>query len=721
MARPTRPVTWRERETDRLPDWAASGFTLVRDLERRGVLEALSERVRIRREGGYAGIDIVLVLLYYFASGLDGGLRKFWEQASPHGVQLAAVAERRRLASPASVSRALEAVEFERVRPLATWFLAEAAGVDDVLRHPAVQHYDANGEGWHVFDFDPTVTTLRHRALPVGDDLPEARRRSAETAEAGYSGRKRGDVQFRRATIQHAGSGLWLGAELRPGNGERRVELRAALTTISSTCRRLGVPLGRALLRMDGEFGSVPYFAVCREQGVPFITRLNRLELLDDPAVRRRLVEGTWTLVADDRSGVRRSAMDLGTVTVSPGRDTLRDDGSPYEPVHVRVVVSRYPRNGEAEHGRVIEGWQYELFAVDVPAEAWPAEEAVAAYFGRCGQENRFAQEDRELGLDRILSYHLPGQELATLVGLMVWNQRVARGFELAAPPDAKPALVARNAEIDTRPVPPATLPEQEPGSAAPPPASAPATPPARPPREEVARRLSALDWELLLAKRPNWAYDQDTGVLHCPEGKVLSLTCIDVPRLGGLRFIFRGAVGACEVCPRRPGCFTSEVARRPKMVNFTVDRVALGEGASGDSSPNPPSIPCPSAPRPRHNARRNERIHLDDHSPLTPASPGMNSVHTPRFLPAEARRQLHRGALGLTVFVKVALPDPPIPHPALLARSVAHRQHRRCTWQEHLDRYALPAGSRVSLTVAGSPGLARILGSSPARSGAIA
>jgi hypothetical protein len=42
--------------------------------------------------------------------------------------------------------------------------------------------------------------------LPTGGDLPEALRRSEDTAAIGYSGRKRGDVQFRRATLQHSGT-----------------------------------------------------------------------------------------------------------------------------------------------------------------------------------------------------------------------------------------------------------------------------------------------------------------------------------------------------------------------------------------------------------------------------------------------------------------------------------------------------------------------------------
>ena len=70
-----------------------------------------------------------------------------------------------------------------------------------------------------------------------------------------------------------------------------------------------------------------------------------------------------------------------------------------------------------------------------MPADAWPAPEVVTAYYGRNSEENRFAQEDRELGLDRLISYRLPGQELATLVGLSVWNLGVVQGFELDRPP----------------------------------------------------------------------------------------------------------------------------------------------------------------------------------------------------------------------------------------------------------------------------------------------
>lgn len=48
-------------------------------------------------------------------------------------------------------------------------------------------------------------------------------------------------------------------------------------------------------------------------------------------------------------------------------------------------------------------------------------------------------QEDRELGLDRIFSYHPAGQQLASLVGLFVWNFSICRGLEIERPPEDLP------------------------------------------------------------------------------------------------------------------------------------------------------------------------------------------------------------------------------------------------------------------------------------------
>ena len=58
----------------------------------------------------------------------------------------------------------------------------------------------------------PARESLKYR-LSVPDVihiLPEAHRHSTSIAQPGYTGRKRGEVVYSRAILQHAGSGLWL-------------------------------------------------------------------------------------------------------------------------------------------------------------------------------------------------------------------------------------------------------------------------------------------------------------------------------------------------------------------------------------------------------------------------------------------------------------------------------------------------------------------------------
>src|SRR5262249_13324687 len=143
----------------------------------------------------------------------------------------------------------------------------------EVLRHPAAATYDASGEPWHVFDWDGTSTVLRHRALPQGPELPESQRRSAELAKPGYTGRKRGEVQFCRATLQHVGSGLWLDVNSNVGRADTAAFLPSALGAIKATCSYAGLALERALLRADGAGGNVPWIASCQRSEIHYLTR----------------------------------------------------------------------------------------------------------------------------------------------------------------------------------------------------------------------------------------------------------------------------------------------------------------------------------------------------------------------------------------------------------------------------------------------------------------
>lgn len=670
MARGSLEVTYDSPDDSRIPDQLREGAALLMDLRRREILTAVGDRLHIRRQGGYCGLDVWLVLLLFFAAHPGQGIRLFWEETlRPHAKRLAGLAGRRSLAAPASVSRALDAVEPELLRESSSWLLTGASEVDDVLRHPAVQMLDAQGHGWHAYDYDPTVTTLRQRALPVADDLPEPRRRAEDTGKPGHTGRKRGDIQFRRNTVQHSGAGVWIHAHLSPGNGEGMGDFEPALDAVVATSERLGHPLGRTLLRMDGEYGNVPWFTACRERGLPFITRLNRPKLYDDPEVLERLRTATWYQVPDSLSGPRRAAADIGTLTVSAGQQTRRPDGERYEPVSVRVVASAFPKDGTAKRGRTLDGWQVELFAVDLPADAWPAPDAVAAYFGRTAEENRFGQEDRELGLDRIISYHLPGQELAILVGLGLWNLRLARGFALQTPPRQRPVQAIRQPQVD----------ERIPGHW---------------PRDPVIRNiLSELDWTALLSQRVTWQWDAVSGELRCPDDRGLTLTTVRQTEhaKGRTGIIFRRQTGGCEDCPDRPPCLRTERPQASKHTEISI------------------STPIAERLRQRLTQVRGMKTRPPMIAPIA-VSPGPVVPTEALFLPARARAAFTAVFLGATLHIHVDMPRPTKP-PPLLAVDVADRQRRRKTWAQNVERYSAPPGTVVRVEVAGQPRLRAMLG----------
>lgn len=670
MARGSVEVTFGAKDGSRIPDNLTEGAALLLDLQRRGVLAAVGERVQIRRQGGFCGLDVWVALFLFFTTGATSGFKKFWEKAGPHGLALAALAGRDGLVSPASLSRALDAVEVSLLRPISSWLLRGLAEVDDVMRHPSAQTVDALGMAWHTFDLDPTVRAVRHRALPAGEDLPEVLRRSEDTGKPGYKGRKRGDVVFRRTTAQHAGSAVWVHAHLSPGNGDGVADFEVALDAVVEACDRIGHPRARALVRMDGEHGNVPWYAACRARGLPFVTRLNRPNLYEDPEVLDRLRAATWYEVPDSRCGPQRAAADLGMLTLVAGKETRRKDGGMYEPLTVRVVACIFPKTGDAKRGRTIDGWEVELFAVDLPADAWPAPEAICAYYGRNALENRFAQEDRELGLDRIVSYELPGQELATLVGLSLWNLRVVRGFQMQTPPAERPVQHLRQPKVDQR------IPEHW-------------------PRDPVlVRLLNELDWPALLATRAGWSFDTSKGEIVCEDDRVLALTTVrKAPRSRATTgVIFRRPWGGCEKCPAREGCLHSERDGASKHAEF--------------------AIPTDIADQLR---ARLERVRRKGDPPRTritpvPGAPGPRAVHDALLLPTRARQLFQSTFRAATIHVDVEVP-PPQRGPHLVATDVGDRQRRRKTWQQNLARHALPDDARVRIDVAAGLPLRRMLG----------
>ncbi len=637
------------------------------------------------------------------------------------------------MCSPASLSRALSQVDATSLRSEYHWLLVDVPDLVPLLKHPAVLTRDTHGRGWHVFDVDPTCTVLRQRDLtPAHDDLREGHRRADAIAAPGYPGRKRGEVQFARTPVSHAGLGAWVYAQLAPGNGDARRDLAAALDAIAALMNRLEQPVGNAIVRIDGAYGGVPALTALLERGLPFITRASQ-QVMSLPEVRERLSTATWTVVPHAEVHGLRSAAEIGNMTLEPAPMTLREDGSSYAPVTVRAVVSRIPRTGDPHRGTVIDGWQYEVFLTILDANAWPAAEVVAGYHGRSGCENLYAQEDREFGLDRLFCFTPDGQELATVVGMMVWNLLIVRGFRVNPPAEDAPRAEPRNAVADPRissfpqvdvPMPPSPEPPAAESNGAGEPDDAEPNRSACDVRAELRQEFGLLPWDEMLASRPGWSWDGTRGALRCPDGQDLHVTTIGLTHRadGRAAAFFRTKSGACRSCPLREDCLNSTTDRHHKQMNLTISAEAgrrlkdllkeLPRGTKGRPRAATKTSRVKRSAQP--SAQRGGHIL---HPPV-PVNPGPWSMLPPMFLAAEARRAFRQLAKQAQFELIIDVPDaPPRSRHDYVADSPRHRRHGRTTWTERRTTHALRRDARVRLHVlAGREAATALLGRRPRR-----
>jgi hypothetical protein len=696
---------------------------LLQWLQARGYWDELAAKLQVRREGGFVGADVVLFLLLFLATGSHRSLKRFGQWTEPFRKELAALGGRKALATPSSVSRYLSAVQSDDARALTPWLLIEACDANAVLQHPAAAAYDTHGLPWHLFDWDGTSTAFRHRALPTGCDLPPPARRSAKTGTAGYTGRKRGEIRFMRATLQHAGTGLWLDAVLSPERSDTAAMLPSALDAIVVTSQKAGLPRDRVVLRTDGCGGNVPFMAACRQREVPFLVRSAHYGLLEEPAIREALRQANWYEVPSSGSGPTRLAAELGEVLLQPSKNTMTDEGERFEPVRVRMVVSRFAATAKSGAGVVIDGWQYELYATDLPASAWPAPETVELYYGRCGQENRFAQEDRELGLDRIFSYHLPGQELATVVALFLWNWRTTVGFAENPPPERAPTRAARCAVVaeplrgseDTGAA------SELGGDASKSPALVDESPVRAPPDDggatpateasvlglepSLRALLAQLPWDEITAGLPtNWERTETGDAIRCHAGALLPARTITPARQGRApRVEFLASLSSCRSCSAQERCVDATATGSAKKVTRAIS-TELADALH-------PLLVNKQAKRARRDPQAGRRIPLPHGSSASSApSPlimrrddpaGPFAVVPPLLLPARLRGTTQDAFGSFEIRIETVMPRCEPRHPAL-ATSSADRQQRRLTWQQRLERNALGPGTNVSIYFGG-------------------
>ena len=409
-----------------LPPWATAFDLLYKHLAAAGLVGWLKVAAAFRRQGGYVGFDLLLFGLAYFLAPPGGGFKAFWQAAKRAVPRIAKLAERQSLPSTAAVSRMLAAADR---MPDADSFVASLPGKGcdcaALLRSPLAQHRDAQGQAWSVFDVDPTVHARRLRALPEGADLADGQRRSAELCAPGYTGRKRGETQFSTLMVSHAGTGLWTYTAVAPGNTPFAAATASAAKAVVATARWADLDLARLLLRFDGAGGHHDAIAAVVQAAAHYLTRLASCRVLEQPGVIEHLAAAAWGEVPDSGSGPRRYATELGTWALSK-EDFLREVPD-QAALRTRLVVSRFLAAADGKKrgaGVVIGPWQYEVFATDLEATAWPAHHTVTLYYGRCGQENSFATSYDELRLGDVFAETLHGQRLMTAIGMWVANLR---------------------------------------------------------------------------------------------------------------------------------------------------------------------------------------------------------------------------------------------------------------------------------------------------------
>ncbi len=404
------------------PSWLGEVAVVAHYLNSLGLLEKIALEVRFSRKrfGIYDTIDFICVLIGYTLSG-EATLKDFYERLTPFAVPFMTLFGRSELPSRAALSRFLKALDQPAVEALRTLF------EKDLIARPLREQgeatgglWDRCGERWYVFDADGTRQVARQRALPATPDLPPAHRRMTAVCAPGYTGQKRGEVVRTRTTLLQAHTHQWMGTFGNAGNGDYRGDLLRAAAVISDYVGSQQIPLHRAILRWDGQYGD---YAVVRDLdtlGLPSVVRGKDYGLLDHPEIQARLAQAPDQVVTHPETGTTRALFDCLDV-VLPGAGP-----------RIRVIIATHPAAATpARIGTTRDGVVYELFFTCLPPAAFSPADVLDLYLHRGGFETVLSDEDKEQDADRWCSYTANGQEFWQILSQWMWNLRLELGHRL--------------------------------------------------------------------------------------------------------------------------------------------------------------------------------------------------------------------------------------------------------------------------------------------------
>jgi hypothetical protein len=343
-----------------------------------------------------------------------------------------------------------------------------------------------------------------------------------------------------RTVISQAHNFQWLGSFGKRGNGLYREELRQALAAIGRYLAAYQLPKERALLRLDGQYGTGAVLSDLA--GFAFVTRGKDYTVLDHPLVQARLHLPPDQIQQRPESRVVRSLYDCPEVPVGP------------EGVRCRVVVATHPvGNKKSPVGVTRAGVVYELFFTALPHQGFTASDVVELYLHRGAFEPVLADEDQEIDPDRWCSHTACGQEAWCIVSQWVWNLRLELGHQLEPTP------------VRTTEFAPASAPQSEQAAASSVPAAG-----SGPPTTATSwktGRFSGQDFPL-----------QPDGTLRCPAGQSLSAQERRREADGSLRVVYAASIRSCRPCPLREQCqWNGSATAKPRQVSVLLHPLRVG------------------------------------------------------------------------------------------------------------------------------------------------
>jgi hypothetical protein len=526
-----------------IPAWFGEITLMVHHLQRQGVLAAIEEQVRFarRRFGHYEVVDFLAVLFGYAVSG-ERTLEAFYARVEPWADAFMALFGRDRLPARSTLSRFLASLDQAAVEALRTLFLKDLLARPLNTEEHTTGLWDRQETHWVVFDVDGTREAARQRALPQTEDRPAPQRRLRPLCAPGYTGRKRGEVVRSRTTVLQAHMHQWIATFGNPGNGQYREELRRAVTAIQSYLQAHHHPEERALLRLDGQYGTGA--VVADLAGLPFVMRGKDYQLLKRAEVLTRLKLPPDQHLTHPESGMVRALYDCPNLPL--GKTGIQ----------CRVIVATHPVGAtKSRIGVTRAGVVYELFLTQLPQNAFTAADVVALYLHRGAFENALADEDSEQDPDRWASHAATGQECWQIVSQWVWNLRLELGHQLHPDPvrttEFAPALL---------PLPSA---HQESSAQAPVQGYGPA---------EVA-----LPWKAGRFSGQDFALQPD-GTLRCPAGQSLVAHERRKEADGSLRVVYAASIRSCRPCPLRDQCqWNGSATTKPRQVSVLLHPLVVG------------------------------------------------------------------------------------------------------------------------------------------------